>query len=61
MSSPPYGIPYDELAMQQAEAEEVFIPDSLDEAETPEGAEAWFEHQAMRAEDLHDRMKEDGA
>ena len=46
MSAPPYGIPYDELAMQRAEAEE---------------AEAWFERQQMMAEDLHDRMKEDWA
>lgn len=41
--------------------DEVYIPDSLDEAENDEEAKAWFEHQQMMAEDLHDRMKEDGA
>jgi hypothetical protein len=54
--APPYGIPYEELAMQQAEASEVRIPDSLDEAESPEEERAWFEHQIERAEYLADSM-----
>lgn len=49
------------LPKDRVEDDEEYIPDSLDEAETPEEEESWFEHQQMMAEDLHDRMKEDGA
>lgn len=49
------------LPKDRVEDDEVYVPDSLDEAESDEEAEAWFEHQQMMAEDLHDRMKEDGA